>query len=155
RRPRDARPAERCRPPALADAPAAAALAVPASVIDSWASARRCAQAPPWRLRAWACHGPRSVTARLPEAYQWLLVPLQQPTGASVEWQVFRLSEEALLHLLYRHVHHVWLHEFDVLGVDLVQLHRAVKHLQRHHLDLVHVDALDFVDDGDHSDVDV
>src|SRR5262249_36945127 len=34
RRPRDARPAERCRPPALAAAPAAAALAVPASVID-------------------------------------------------------------------------------------------------------------------------
>jgi predicted AAA+ superfamily ATPase len=33
-----------------------------------------------------------AVTARLPEAYQWLLVPVQSSPQAAVEWQSFRLS---------------------------------------------------------------
>ena len=33
-----------------------------------------------------------AVTARLPETYQWLLVPVQASPDASVEWQVMRLS---------------------------------------------------------------
>jgi predicted AAA+ superfamily ATPase len=33
-----------------------------------------------------------AVTARLPEAYQWLLVPVQSSPQADVEWQAFRLS---------------------------------------------------------------
>jgi len=37
------------------------------------------------------------VTARLPEAYQWLLVPVQATPQAAVEWQAIRLSgQEAL-----------------------------------------------------------
>jgi hypothetical protein len=32
------------------------------------------------------------VTARLPEAYQWLLVPVQPTPQAPVDWQAFRLS---------------------------------------------------------------
>jgi hypothetical protein len=32
------------------------------------------------------------VTARLPEAYQWLLAPVQNSPQAAVEWQAFRLS---------------------------------------------------------------
>jgi hypothetical protein len=38
-----------------------------------------------------------TVTARLPEAYQWLLVPVQSSPQAAVEWQGFRLTgQEAL-----------------------------------------------------------
>ena len=38
-----------------------------------------------------------SVTARIPEAYQWLLVPIQTKPQDQVEWQSFRLSgQEAL-----------------------------------------------------------
>src|SRR5262249_26092584 len=39
-----------------------------------------------------------TVTARLPETYQWLLVPTQgNPQSAAVEWQAIRLSgQEAL-----------------------------------------------------------
>ena len=33
-----------------------------------------------------------AVTARIPEAYQWLLVPVQATPQAPVEWQAFRLS---------------------------------------------------------------
>jgi hypothetical protein len=33
-----------------------------------------------------------TVAARLPEAYQWLLVPVQATPQAKVEWQSFRLS---------------------------------------------------------------
>jgi predicted AAA+ superfamily ATPase len=33
-----------------------------------------------------------AVTARLPEAYQWLLVPVQNSPQADIEWQAFRLS---------------------------------------------------------------
>jgi len=33
-----------------------------------------------------------AVTARLPEAYQWLLVPVQSTPQAEIEWQAFRLS---------------------------------------------------------------
>ncbi|MCI0622286.1 MAG: DUF499 domain-containing protein [Acidobacteria bacterium] len=33
-----------------------------------------------------------AVTARLPEAYQWLLVPVQNSPQAAVEWQASRLS---------------------------------------------------------------
>ena len=33
-----------------------------------------------------------AVTARLPETYQWLLVPMQANPQASVEWQAIRLS---------------------------------------------------------------
>lgn len=32
------------------------------------------------------------VTARLPEAYQWLLVPTQEKPQSAVEWQAFRLT---------------------------------------------------------------
>jgi len=32
------------------------------------------------------------VTARIPEAYQWLLVPVQDKPQSSVEWQSFRLT---------------------------------------------------------------
>ena len=38
-----------------------------------------------------------TVTARLPEVYQWLLVPVQTSTQAVVEWQAFRLSGEDAL----------------------------------------------------------
>jgi len=31
-------------------------------------------------------------TAHLPEAYQWLLVPLQSSPQAAIEWQAFRLT---------------------------------------------------------------
>jgi hypothetical protein len=34
------------------------------------------------------------VTARLPEAYQWLLVPVQSTPQAEIEWQTFRLSSQ-------------------------------------------------------------
>ncbi len=37
-------------------------------------------------------HADDAVTARLPEAYQWLLVPVQSSPQAPVEWQSFRLS---------------------------------------------------------------
>lgn len=33
-----------------------------------------------------------AVTARLPEAYQWLLVPVQKDAAAPTEWQAIRLS---------------------------------------------------------------
>ena len=33
-----------------------------------------------------------AVTARIPEAYEWLLVPVQNSPPSAVEWQVFRLS---------------------------------------------------------------
>lgn len=33
-----------------------------------------------------------AVTARLPEAYQWLLVPVQKSPQENIEWQAFRLS---------------------------------------------------------------
>lgn len=33
-----------------------------------------------------------TVTARLPEAYQWLLVPVQNSPQSDIEWQAFRLS---------------------------------------------------------------
>ncbi len=33
-----------------------------------------------------------SVTARLPETYQWLLVPVQEQVNASLTWQAIRLS---------------------------------------------------------------
>jgi predicted AAA+ superfamily ATPase len=37
------------------------------------------------------------VVARIPEAYQWLLVPVQDKPGASVEWNSYRLNgQEAL-----------------------------------------------------------
>ena len=38
-----------------------------------------------------------AVTARIPEAYQWLLVPIQSTPQSEVEWQSFRLTgQEAL-----------------------------------------------------------
>ncbi|MEW6741711.1 MAG: Swt1 family HEPN domain-containing protein [Planctomycetota bacterium] len=37
------------------------------------------------------------VAARLPEAYQWLLVPTQKSAQAAVEWQVLRLSGQDAL----------------------------------------------------------
>jgi hypothetical protein len=36
--------------------------------------------------------GRRAVTARLPETYQWLLVPVQSSPQAAIEWQCARLS---------------------------------------------------------------
>lgn len=33
-----------------------------------------------------------AVTARLPEAYQWLIVPVQSSPQSEIEWQAFRLS---------------------------------------------------------------
>jgi hypothetical protein len=33
-----------------------------------------------------------AVTARLPETYQWLLVPVQSSLQVAVEWQNVRLS---------------------------------------------------------------
>jgi predicted AAA+ superfamily ATPase len=38
-----------------------------------------------------------AVTARLPETYQWLLVPLQKTPQAAVEWQPMRLSGQDAL----------------------------------------------------------
>src|SRR5271165_2450674 len=38
-----------------------------------------------------------AVTARLPEAYQWLLVPAQNTPQAKIEWQAFRLSGQDAL----------------------------------------------------------
>jgi predicted AAA+ superfamily ATPase len=38
-----------------------------------------------------------TVTARLPEAYQWLLVPVQSSPHAGIEWQAFRLSGQDVL----------------------------------------------------------
>ncbi len=38
-----------------------------------------------------------AVTARLPEAYQWLLVPVQQAAQSAVEWQALRLSGQDAL----------------------------------------------------------
>lgn len=38
-----------------------------------------------------------SVTARIPETYQWLLVPVQENPQASVEWQAIRLSGQDAL----------------------------------------------------------
>ena len=38
-----------------------------------------------------------AVTARVPEAYQWLLVPVQSSPQAAVEWQSFRLSGQDAL----------------------------------------------------------
>src|SRR5439155_4974007 len=37
------------------------------------------------------------VTARLPEAYQWMLVPVQSSPQAPVEWQAIRLSGQDVL----------------------------------------------------------
>ncbi len=37
------------------------------------------------------------VTARLPEAYQWLLVPTQSKPSASIEWQAVRLTGQDAL----------------------------------------------------------
>jgi hypothetical protein len=33
-----------------------------------------------------------TVTARLPETYQWLLVPMQTTPQAAIEWQALRLG---------------------------------------------------------------
>jgi predicted AAA+ superfamily ATPase len=38
-----------------------------------------------------------TVTARLPETYQWLLVPTQESPQAAVEWQAIRLSDQEAL----------------------------------------------------------
>nr|WP_245395605.1 DUF499 domain-containing protein [Anthocerotibacter panamensis] len=38
-----------------------------------------------------------AVTARLPEAYQWLLVPTQNTPQAEIEWQAFRLTGQDTL----------------------------------------------------------
>jgi predicted AAA+ superfamily ATPase len=38
-----------------------------------------------------------TVTGRLPEAYQWLLVPTQSTTKSAVEWQAIRLSGQDAL----------------------------------------------------------
>jgi hypothetical protein len=38
-----------------------------------------------------------TVTARLPEAYQWLLVPTQQTPQSAAEWQSFRLTGQDAL----------------------------------------------------------
>ena len=38
-----------------------------------------------------------AVTARIPEAYQWLLVPVQSSPQAAVEWQAVRLSGQDAL----------------------------------------------------------
>jgi hypothetical protein len=38
-----------------------------------------------------------AVTARVPETYQWLLVPVQATPQATVEWQAFRLSGQDAL----------------------------------------------------------
>ena len=38
-----------------------------------------------------------AVTARLPETYQWLLVPVQASPGAPMEWQAMRLSGQSPL----------------------------------------------------------
>ena len=38
-----------------------------------------------------------AVTARLPETYQWLLVPVQFSPKGAVEWQAFRLSGQDAL----------------------------------------------------------
>ena len=38
-----------------------------------------------------------AVTARLPETYQWLLVPVQATPQAAVEWQAVRLSGQDAL----------------------------------------------------------
>ena len=38
-----------------------------------------------------------AVKARLPETYQWLLVPVQKTPAATVEWQAFRLSGQDAL----------------------------------------------------------
>ena len=38
-----------------------------------------------------------AVTARLPETYQWLLVPVQSSPQAAVEWQSVRLSGQDAL----------------------------------------------------------
>jgi len=38
-----------------------------------------------------------AVTARLPEAYQWLIVPVQSSPQAPIEWQAFRLSGQDAL----------------------------------------------------------
>ncbi len=38
-----------------------------------------------------------AVTARLPEVYQWLLVPIQDTPQAAVEWQAIRLSGQDAL----------------------------------------------------------
>jgi predicted AAA+ superfamily ATPase len=39
----------------------------------------------------------KSVVARLPEAYQWLLVPVQSTPNAEIEWQAFRLTGQDAL----------------------------------------------------------
>ena len=38
-----------------------------------------------------------AVTARIPETYQWLLVPVQATPQAAVEWQAIRLSGQDAL----------------------------------------------------------
>jgi hypothetical protein len=38
-----------------------------------------------------------AVTARLPETYQWLLVPVQSSPKDPVEWQAIRLSKQDAL----------------------------------------------------------
>lgn len=38
-----------------------------------------------------------AVTARLPEAYRWLLVPVQNSPQAAIEWQPYRLTEDDAL----------------------------------------------------------
>lgn len=38
-----------------------------------------------------------AVTARIPEAYQWLLVPVQDNTQAAVQWQAYKLTGSGAL----------------------------------------------------------
>lgn len=38
-----------------------------------------------------------TVTARIPESYQWLLVPVQQTPQSAMEWQAFRLTGQDAL----------------------------------------------------------
>ena len=38
-----------------------------------------------------------AVTARIPEAYQWLLVPVQDNTQATVQWQAYKLTGSGAL----------------------------------------------------------
>src|SRR3954462_3932874 len=47
------------------------------------------------RSQVWLARPTR--VARLPEAYQWLLVPVQSSPQAAVEWQAIRLSGQDAL----------------------------------------------------------
>ena len=38
-----------------------------------------------------------AVIARIPEAYQWLIVPVQNSPQTALEWQAFRLSGSGAL----------------------------------------------------------